>query len=179
MFLQRYFRIAGTSTTGVMLMCAFISVGTCQTTSDQESEPALSETPEEANVEATQSIQRLGRDVIAAEANFFGVFNEFNSDDSYDVKCGFTTALGSRRKVHECKAVFLREYEANLASRYNYSLGGAGRGATPNVARIKKKQERLRKKIAAALSEHPELLVALNELAAAKQALVSEHQRRD
>ena len=173
MFILRNIRFGAVLTTRVVLILAFVSAGMLQTASAQESE-----TVEAAADYRDKSLRTLRQEAEAAEANFYSVFNSVNDDSKFDVVCEKTAALGSRRKVHQCKPGFLRKYEADLASRKNDNFGGFGGSNLPPVSQIKTQQEQFQKKLSAAISENPEMLTALNEFANAKRILESESQRR-
>ena len=162
-----------------VLMLALVPVGMCQTTSAAESEPASSETVEEITVYGHKSVIRLRHEFYRAEENFFAVFNELNSDDSFDVDCDYVSVLGDRRRHHLCMPKFAKKAEADATAEFLMSgVDSSLSEYSPNWARVRKMDEFLWKEVRALLAEHPELQEAITKLARAKGVYEFERQRR-
>lgn len=92
---HRTFTVYGVITTAVMLLLVFTPVAVCQTVPVEEAEPAYPDTIEEVMVYGT-SLARLEVKVYRAEEKLFDTFNSLNSDDQYDVHCGYRQRTVSR-----------------------------------------------------------------------------------
>ncbi len=151
----------------VVLMLALVPVGTCQTTTAEDSAAESSETLEEIIVYGERSLIHLRHEVYAAEENFFAVFNVLNSDDEFDVECDYVFSISSHRRLRTCKAEFLMKYERDVYLEW-----------IPNLARLRRKERQLVEEMQAQIAEHPELLEVFIELAKAKRNYESERQSR-
>jgi hypothetical protein len=167
MVIQRMIDTGSIRTMGVVLMLAFASTGLFETASAQGSAESRN-----------KSMRDLRQDVENAEEKFYNAFNAVNNEPLFNVHCESKASLGSRRKVFACKPRFLRDYEADVASRNNDTFNGFGGRPLPPVDVINKKQEQFQKILSTAVSEYPDVLKALNEFANAKRILESERQRR-
>ncbi len=174
-FLKRYSRAGASVLTGLALTISLVATAMCQTTSTQEGDSGV---VDEIVTVGKKSLQRLQKDFDNAEAGFFDVYNSYNNDSRYEVTCEYKQALGSRRRTHECKAEFQREYEEELASGNNSALGGGQEFAPPTSKGMRRQQEIFRKKISDAISRHKKMREALNEFGDAKKALETERQKR-
>lgn len=125
-----------------------------------------------------KSVNKLQREYEAAERDFYDAFNAVNNDEEYDVECRNEASLGSRKKVHACKANFLWKYEATIASNQMDQLTGLGGDARPNASVVDEKQGLLRGKISAALNTSPEVQKSFVGLAQAKKNLEAKMQSR-
>ena len=177
-FLKRFFQVSGICTTTLVLMIAFVPIGTWQSALAQETGPAQPEAIEEVAADRETSLQVLRRNLDNAETSFFDVFNSFNRDSTYDVSCEYIVKLGSRRKAQECKPAFQWDYEAALALQDNQLFTGVSERPRPNRARFNKQQEKYQEKLGKTVSDHPEMLQALTEFASAKKVYEAERQRR-
>ena len=162
-------RLAG----AFVLMLAVVPVGMCQTTTAQEGEPASSDTLEEIVVYGKKNIVNLRYAVYAAEDSFFAVFNSLNSDDEYDVDCGYVFQIEAHRRLRECRPGFVKKYERDIV--VDWFKGG---GSSANIARLRRKEKLLVEEMRKQVAEHPELLEVFTELANAKRDYDSERQRR-
>ncbi len=143
-------------------------LGMYQTTTAQENGPASSDTLEEIVVYGNRNIVHLRQVVYAAEDEFFAVYNSLNSDDEYDVDCDYVFRIEAHRRLHECKAKFVKNYEEDLLQPLIFS----------NLATLRRKEKLLVEEMVTQVSEHPELLEVFTELAKAKRDYDSERQRR-
>jgi hypothetical protein len=174
-YLKQIFEIIGSTAAGLALVIALVPTAMSQETSTQE---GAAEAVDEVVIVGEKSLQNLQRDMDKAQANFFDVYNSYNNDAEYEVKCEYKSSLGSRRKEHDCKAKFQREYEEELARGTNSLLGGGQQNAPPSSKGMRKRQEKFQKKISDAISRHEEMREALTEFGNAKKALEAERQKR-
>lgn len=150
-------------------MLVVVPAAMCQPMAAQESEPASADTAKENTDYRRKSLSRLRREFNTAQEDFYALFNLVNSSDEFDVECRNEVPLGSRRKVHACKAEFLWKYEAELGSQYSNRVDGFGGSSVPSVAQLDKKQEQLRNEISSALSDNAELQKSFAILVRAKK----------
>jgi hypothetical protein len=169
MMVRRKIQVAGISATGAALMLAVVPVAMCRPMPAQETEPASADAAKENTDYRKKSLSRLRKEFNDAEEEFYALFNSVNTDDEFDVDCRNEVALGSRRKVHACKADFLWKYEAEMAEEYGRRIDGEGGGSLLRGSQLEKKQELLRSKISSAISENPELQRSFAILARAKK----------
>ena len=181
MFNRHSIRIVEHCTAGIALMLALVPIGLCQTTPEQESEQASSDTMEEIVVYGDKSIVLLRREFHRAEENFFDVFNSLNSTDEFDIKCEYVVDLGSRRRHHLCMSKFARKAEYWATQDM---LAGAGMAMdfpnwNLNTAKLNKQDELLWQEMSSLLSEHLELQKAFNDLTERKRNYESEGQKSE
>lgn len=69
--------------------------------------PAASEAPEEIVVTGRQ-LRRLRIEIERAQDRMFGLFNELNDDNRYDIRCREEKAIGTLISQRMCKPEFLR-----------------------------------------------------------------------
>ena len=151
-------------------MLVVVPAAMCQPMAAQESEPTSADTAKENTDYRRKSLSRLRREFNTAEEDFYALFNLVNSRDEFDVECRNEVPLGSRRKVHACKADFLWKYEAELASQYSNRADRFGSGSVPGDSQLDEKQEQLRNEISSALSaDNPELQKSFAILVRAKK----------
>lgn len=126
-----------------------------------------------------KSVTKLRREFQAAERDFYAAFNAVNEDEEYDVECRNEATLGSRRKVHACKANFLWRFEAEVALGRAELLNDQGsQPPAPDDAEVNAKQDALRQKISAAINESAEVQQSFALLAQAKRGLDAKMQSR-
>jgi hypothetical protein len=149
------------------------------------------EAVDEIVVYGQKSLSRLRREMHQASEAFFDVYNALNSDDDFDISCGYETRLGQRRKNHVCKPRFAVKAEARETSSFMMSGGAAqrstGPGAgfnpgdgyvTPTERRVREKEARMWEEVSELLAEHPEFREALEKLVRARNGYESERIRR-
>ena len=79
-----------------------------------------------------KSLSALRRDVYEAEEDFYAVFNRFNDDKDYTVRCFYEKATGTNIKNHVCRARFVsRAYSAHAARNGNDLSRVANQGNNP------------------------------------------------
>jgi len=69
----------------------------------------------EITVLGERSFFTLRLEIEAAEEEVYGLFNELNTNDDFDVKCTREVYTGSHFKRRSCMAAYLREAEAENA----------------------------------------------------------------
>ena len=116
MSIRRIFRVCGNCIAEIVLLFALVSVGMCQTASDQEAESASSDTVDEITVYGSKSIIRLRHEFYSVEEDFFDMYNILNSNNDFDVDCDYVTFLGDRRRHHLCMPKFAEKDEANATA---------------------------------------------------------------
>ncbi|HEY0961459.1 MAG TPA: hypothetical protein VGE69_03800 [Pseudomonadales bacterium] len=131
---------------------------------------------EESTTQSTPAALRA--EIRTLERNMFELFNELNSNDEFDVNCGYHTPTGSKIPLWKCDPAFMRvaesaEFMQMKDSRAPNAAGLTGIGYVP--------QDRddlaymLREKTAEMQSEMKALAFAHPELA---QAVMALHERR-
>lgn len=117
-----------------------------------------------------KSVRKLRREYRDAEENFYGAFNNVNTDDEFDIDCKTAAPLGSRKRERRCQAEFLWEYEEELAEEtYRQSSTGTPAGTTTSAATLQRKQNELRAEMTAAISDYPAVAAAFAELGRTKR----------
>jgi len=84
MFIRGNGQNRGICIAGVVMMLAAAPASLGQTTSNQENEPASSDTQEEIIVYGRKNLVILRRELYTAEEDFLAKFNSINSDDKFD-----------------------------------------------------------------------------------------------
>ena len=113
MFIRGNGQNRGICIAGVVMMLAAAPASLGQTTSNQENEPASSDTQEEIIVYGRKNLVILRRELYTAEEDFLAKFNSINSDDKFDFKCEYVVYLGDRRRHHVCIPKFASKIEAD------------------------------------------------------------------
>ena len=181
MFFRRSIGVVGNCAAGIVLMLTLVPVGTCQTTPEQESEPASSDTLEEIIVYGDKSLIQLRREFYRAEADFFAVFNTLNSNDEFDIRCEYVTNLGSRRRYHFCQPKFARKAETRATQDMLVSAGINGYllyEAYLNRNGLITKDELLWQEMSVLVLENMELQKAFTDVTKAKRIYESASQKR-
>lgn len=171
-------------TAGVLLILAFVPVGLCQTTVEQESVQASSDAMEEVIVYGDKSLVILRKEFYRAQETFFDVFNWLNSNDEFDIDCSYVVNLGSRRRHHLCQPKFARKAEVNAT--HDMLESGAVRAGTAlpqyefNIdrAKMRTKDDLLWEEMSTLLSEHMGLQKAFIDLAERRQLYEAKGQER-
>lgn len=78
-----------------------------QAQSSEVMEAPVRELPEEVIITGNQPLKQLKRQIEQAQDQMFGLFNELNDDDRYDIKCREEKPLGTRISQRVCRPVFL------------------------------------------------------------------------
>ena len=149
------------------------------------------ETVDEIVVYGQKSLSRLRREMHQASEAFFDVYNALNSDDDFNISCGYETRLGQRRKNHVCKPRFALKAESRETSSFMLSGSavqrstGPGAGfnpgngyVTPTEKRVREKEAMMWEEVSLLLAQHPEFRAALEKLVRARNGYESERIRR-
>ena len=123
-----------------------------------------------------KSKSEMRRDVFQAEEDFYSVYNKFNDDKEYDVRCFYEKPTGSNIKNHVCRARFVtKTFERHARRNRNDLSRVANQSAIPVPAeKTAKYQETMETLIAA----NPELQAALVRYNTARAQFMSEREER-
>jgi hypothetical protein len=171
MFLQHVFRRNVVVAAGVVLLLVLPLPGVCQDKSGQAEESPG--TMEEVIVIGHKSLVNLKRDVYRAEDALYDIFNSFNTEDEFDIRCYKEAPTGSHIKRRVCRANFVGDLIAGETQRMM-----RGEPYIYPAAQIKKMEERMLAKMTEITLQQPEMLEALVKFTEAKQVLESERKRR-
>ena len=104
---------------GIISSLIGITFSTAQTqdtgSSASKEQDAQTRPIEEITVLGQRSFFTLRLEIEAAESEVYGLFNELNTNDDFDVKCTREVFVGSHFKRRRCMAAYLREAEAENA----------------------------------------------------------------
>ena len=173
MFLQRAIKISVVVTTRVVLLLVLPSPAVCQGAPIQTEEPPMF--MEEVIVLGNKSLGKLKREMYRAEEALYDLFNSFNTDDDFDIRCYKEAPTGSKIKRRVCRPNFVGELiaeETQMMIREDSYL------FVYPAARIKKMNGRLLADMAETALEQPEVRKALVKYIETKQTLRSERKRR-
>jgi hypothetical protein len=140
------------------------------------------EAPEEIIVTGTQTLTQLQLKIELAQDRMFGLFNEFNDDDRYDIQCIVETRTGTLISQRVCQPEFLRKSielnaRAFLAGKQGAGDEAAGTTAVqslPPQAEINYRYPLLKEKMNALVERNS----AFAEAVAEHHALIEEMERR-
>ncbi len=132
------------------------------------------ETIDDIVVVGQKSMAELRRDVFQAEEDFYSVYNKFNDDKEYDVRCFYEKPTGSNIKNHVCRARFVtKTFERHARRNRNDLSRVANQSAIPVPAeKTAKYQETMETLIAA----NPELQAALVRYNTARAQFMAERE---
>ena len=82
---------------------------------EQDAEPRPIE---EITVLGERSFYTLRLEIETAEEEVYGLFNELNTNDDFDVTCTWEVYTGSHFKRRSCMAAYLREAQAENTQNY-------------------------------------------------------------
>lgn len=161
----------------VLMTIAIMPVAMAQSASDPANEAVPSEVQEEITVYGRKSIIQLRVEFQMAQKAMFDIFNALNSDDKFDVECGYEVSLGSYRRHYVCTPRFL-----------THGLQDTWMGATsvragendPSLAspRVRRLNKQLWDEMAVLARDHPQLREAVTDLAEVKEEYNEERERR-
>jgi hypothetical protein len=142
------------------------------------------EAPEEIIVVGQQSLTQLKVEIELAQDRMFGLFNELNDDDRYDIHCFGETRTGTLIGERECKPVFLRNSMSQYGKAYLAGVQGmsafVGEQGMANVvamepqAAINHGYPILQEKMTALVEQNPEFA----ESVAKHHELIEEYDQR-
>jgi hypothetical protein len=147
-------------------------------------EAPAGEAPEEIIVTGRQTLSQLQVKIELAQDRMFGLFNELNDDDRYDIYCAEETRTGTRISQRVCLPAFLRLAIELNARAFIGSVQGAtaedGASGATSVhsaspqAEITYRYPILKQKLSALVEQNAEFAKAVAE----HQELIEEMQRR-
>lgn len=109
-----------------------------------------------------------------AEIRMYELFNSLNSDDEFDVTCGWVTHTGIRVRNWECNAQYF--YDEQLKELEEYRLTGVPVRKIQLVNfQTRKKAEQLNAEMQALAVQHPELAEAMVEFYEKTEKLAEEN----
>ena len=135
--------------------------------------------PEEITIEGRKSVTALQHQIHAAEDVLFGLFNELNDDELYDIHCAWKAPLGTRILQRSCRPNFYldileKHAEGNLA----LIRGEAGGTMHADNVRLAARYDTLKTRMAELLEQDSELREALSQVNALYQELESRQNSR-
>ncbi len=114
---------------------------------------------EDIVVVGQKSMAELRRDVFQAEEDFYSVYNKFNDDKEYDVRCFYEKPTGTNIKNHVCRARFVtKAFERHARRNRNNLSSVANQSADPVIA---EKTAKYQVKLETLVAANPELQTAL------------------
>jgi len=121
-----------------------------------------------------KSLAELRREVVRAEEDFYSIFNKFNDEKDYNVRCFYESPTGTHMKNHVCRARFVTKAYSQHASRSGNKISRmANQDGNPAfIEKTAKYEQKMQTLIAA----NPELLAALVEYDAARNRFVAERE---
>ncbi len=120
------------------------------------------EAPEERIVTGQQSLTQLQRQIDQAQDRMFGMFNELNDDDRYDIHCRKERRTGTILSQRVCKPGFLRNSTSLNANAYLATLQGGAAVSSPDPqAESGYHYPILREKMNALAGQNPEFAEAV------------------
>ena len=190
-----FFSFSRFTTIVVFLLC--MAAG--QTVAQSNEMPGSEDLPEEITVTVPESMSRLRRALSRAENNLFDIYNQWNDDDQYDVKCksenyrAATSFTATRLKVRVCRPNYYRSVQQEEAQNLYRQMGSwfetSGIGTNPNAwqpfhsvtpmgdrprgagtAALSLKNKALMEKFRAVIAESPEFVNAVYEFSVLNQA---------
>lgn len=118
--------------------------------------------PEEITVTGQKLFSTLNAQIREAEDRMYGLFNELNTDDVYDIHCVWEAPLGTRIKKRECRPEFVNRAQRDEAQNFLSQMSGFGSvNPTPVMAQLAHHYPILADKMKALIRENPELLDAV------------------
>ncbi|MCW8926594.1 MAG: hypothetical protein OQJ84_10070, partial [Xanthomonadales bacterium] len=168
---QRRFKNIVAATTGLMLLLVLPIAGMGQ------GEPAREDKPqalmEEVLVLGSKPLGALKYDFYRAEDELYDLFNSFNTNDDFEVRCYMEASVGTHIKERVCRTKLYRELLSRASQRMM-----TGEPYVYPAAEIKHLNKRLLKEMTETALKQPEMLEALTRATEAKEAWESERKRR-
>ncbi len=153
---------------GIISSIMGITFSTAQTqdtgSSASKEQEAQTRPIEEITVLGERTFFTLRLEIEAAEEEVYGLFNELNTNDDFDVKCTREVFVGSHFKRRRCMAAYLREAEAENAQ--NQLRGIDTRLSLSGVqGEVQQQTLAMEAEMAQLALDNPEFLQALRKLA--------------
>lgn len=134
--------------------------------------PAPERLPEEITVTGQRLFSTLQKQIREAEDRMYGLFNELNTDDLYDIHCAWEAPLGTRIRQRNCRPNFyVRATERDAQAFLGLVRGETGGVATPVSAELAVHYPILQRRMEELVREHPELREAVAKLLDARRQL--------
>ena len=116
------------------------------------------ETIDDIVVVGQKSLSAMRKDVYEAEEDFYAVFNKFNDEKDFTVRCHYEKATGTHIKNHVCRARFVtKAFSAHAARNGNDLSRVANQDANPGFA---EKTAKYHEKVETLVIANPELQAA-------------------
>ena len=171
MILKRILNKMAVVATVLILLLGLPVMGACQGEPVQaEEQPQVME---EVLVLGSKPLLKLKLEMIEAEDMLFDLFNSFNTNDDFDVRCYREATVGTRIKQRVCRTNIQRRLLRRASQRMM-----AGEPYVFPAAEIKHAEKRLLENMTETALEQPEMLEALMKATEARKALESERERR-
>ena len=104
----------------------------------------------------------LQQQIVEADETMYGIFNELNDDDRYDIHCRWEIPTDSHIPRHVCRPQFLTDAQSAEAKNLLDTASGYSSTTPPPVmAKMAQHYPILEKKMRALLKKSPELLKAV------------------
>lgn len=145
-------RVAVVSFVFAALLCV-LPVSNAQ----EEEEPQRYEMPEEIVVVGERRNFQLRLEMWDAEAKAYGIFNQYNDDQRFDISCRQHQPTGTRISRQVCTPAFQLEASKNHAQDY---INGTSQFVPMHMA-IASQLKEYREKMKQIAEEHPEFLEAV------------------
>lgn len=114
--------------------------------------------PEEVVITGRKLFRTMEREIREAEDRMYGLFNELNGDDYYDITCTWVKPPNSNVRQRQCAPAFVRDAQEDEALAY------MGWGVTnPTMSVAGQHYPLLEEKLREVLVEHPEFVEAVIE----------------
>ena len=153
---------------GIISSLTGITFSTAQTqdtgSSASKEQDAQTRPIEEITVLGERTFFTLRLEIETAEEEVYGLFNELNTNDDFDVKCTREVYTGSHFKQRRCMAAYLRKAQAENAQNYlkgidtQLSLSGV-------EGEVHQQTLAMEAEMAQLALDNPEFLQALRKLA--------------
>jgi len=135
---------------------------------------------EEIQVIGTRTFFRLRMQIVEEENKLYGMFNELNSNDDFDIECENIAPTGTHISQRVCEPRFVIEMRASMAQDWLLGIGELNSTSDLRVetadqmAKLEEEHDRI-------VIEHPEYLETLRNFAdlQATLKLKKENQWRD
>lgn len=142
------------------------------------------EEPEEILVIGNRQLMALRLGMLDAERAAYEVFNHFNDEKRFDIRCGMRQPTGSRLAIQVCEPEFeiqakrthARSYVNNMRDWYDQLARGIPQPSenyppvhVPAEMAIASQQKAYRAKMRQVAEQHPEFLAALVKYAEARK----------
>ena len=163
------------TTPALLLLLGLCSIINAQPLSDEQgvTPPSASPStalPEEITITGQKHIGLLRKQVEEAEDLMYGLFNELNDDDRYDIHCRLEAPLGTRIRQRVCRPTFVADADRAVALDFVGQVQGfAATNPPPVAAEMSRHYPILEEKMKTVLGSSPDFA----------DAVVRHHQLRE